>query len=192
MLGKIPCNQPIFSVFQAPVAHAITAILWLTAFLTSASSTCAASIKQGGSCAAAILADLATAGSTIYGFDEDCYLTNPRETSWRPGFLLKVEHLPSCTIILGASFGNMFHCVLLFAMSCHVHPSSDSLSATKACVPAVVPAFAARTRGAAPAEHAKRAEPDCLPRQVCGDCREAPKSDGALSRWPGRVAQRAI
>jgi hypothetical protein len=26
---------------------------------------------------------LATAGSTIYGFDEDCYLTKPRETSWR-------------------------------------------------------------------------------------------------------------
>ncbi|CAL1137233.1 unnamed protein product, partial [Cladocopium goreaui] len=37
----------------------------------------------GGSCAAAILRDLATAGSTIYGFDEDCYLTKPRETSWR-------------------------------------------------------------------------------------------------------------
>ena len=70
-------------IFQAPVAHAITSILWLTAFLTSASSTCAATISQGGSCAAAILRDLATAGSTIYGFDEDCYLTKPRETSWR-------------------------------------------------------------------------------------------------------------
>ena len=52
-------NQPIF---QAPVAHAITSILWLIAFLTSASSTCAATISQGGSCAAAILRDLATAG----------------------------------------------------------------------------------------------------------------------------------
>ena len=70
-------------IFQAPVAHAITSILWLTAFLTSASSTCAATISQGGSCAAAIPRDLATAGSTIYGFDEDCYLTKPRETSWR-------------------------------------------------------------------------------------------------------------
>eukprot|EP00435_Cladocopium_sp_Y103_P051299 s1495_g15.t2 len=70
----------------APVAHAITSILWLTAFVTSASSTCAASISNAGSCAAAILRDLATAGSTIYGFDEDCYLTKPRETSWRLGF----------------------------------------------------------------------------------------------------------
>ena len=172
------------------MAHAITSILWLTAFLTSASSTCADTISNAGSCAAAILRDLATAGSTIYGFDEDCYLTKPRETSWRLGFLLRVEHVLSCTIFMGASFGNIFHRVL--SIVCHVHPSSDSLSATKACVSAVVPAFAARTRGAAPAEHAKRAEPDGLPRQVCGDCGEAPKSDGALSRWPGRVAQRAI
>ncbi|CAL1170939.1 unnamed protein product [Cladocopium goreaui] len=76
-----PDDEPLGCT--APVAHAITSILWLTAFLTSASSTCAATISQGGSCAAAILRDLATAGSTIYGFDEDCYLTKPRETSWR-------------------------------------------------------------------------------------------------------------
>ena len=36
----------------------------------------------------------------------------------------------------------------------YLHPSSI-FGATKACVSAVVPAFAARTRGAAPAEHAQ-------------------------------------
>ena len=76
-----PDDEPLGCT--APVAHAITSFLWIMAFLTSATSTCAESLQQGGSCAAALLRDLATAGSTIYGFDEDCFLTNPRETSWR-------------------------------------------------------------------------------------------------------------
>ena len=55
----------------------ITSFTWLALFLTSAASTCAKSVVNGGSCAAGILRDLATAGSTIY------YLTNPKNKSWR-------------------------------------------------------------------------------------------------------------
>ena len=76
-----PDSEPLGCT--APVAHTITSFIWLASFLTSAASTCAKSVVNGGSCAAGILRDLATAGSTIYGFDEDCYLTNPRDTSWR-------------------------------------------------------------------------------------------------------------
>ena len=76
-----PDSEPLGCT--APVAHTMTAFTWLASFLTSAASTCAKSVVNGGSCAAGILRDLATAGSTIYGFDEDCYLTNPRNKSWR-------------------------------------------------------------------------------------------------------------
>ena len=58
----------------APVAHAITSFVWVMAFITSSASTCALTVNQAGSCTAAIMRDLATAGSTIYGFDEDCHL----------------------------------------------------------------------------------------------------------------------
>ncbi|CAE7243431.1 unnamed protein product [Symbiodinium necroappetens] len=70
-----PDDEPLGCT--APVAHAVTAILWVMSFITSATSTCAETINYGTSCAAAILRDLATAGSTIYGFDEDCFLTRP-------------------------------------------------------------------------------------------------------------------
>ncbi|CAK9013613.1 unnamed protein product [Durusdinium trenchii] len=76
-----PDDEPLGCT--APVAHTITSFIWVMAFLTSAASTCAATLDQAGSCVAAIMRDLATAGSTIYGFDEDCFLTHPRDTSWR-------------------------------------------------------------------------------------------------------------
>ena len=70
-----PDDEPLGCT--APVAHAVTSIIWVLAFMTSAASTCADTINMGASCAAAIMRDLATAGSTIYGFDEDCFLTRP-------------------------------------------------------------------------------------------------------------------
>lgn len=76
-----PDDEPLGCT--APVAHAITSFIWVAAFLSSSASTCADTVKAGPSCVAAIMRDLATAGSTIYGFDEDCYLTHPRETSFR-------------------------------------------------------------------------------------------------------------
>eukprot|EP00438_Fugacium_kawagutii_P014738 Skav202462 [mRNA] locus=scaffold149:362656:364617:+ [translate_table: standard] len=77
------CPNPVPLGCTAPVAHTITSFAWVAAFLTSAASTCAKSLRPSASCTAAILRDLATAGSTIYGFDEDCYLTNPRKFSFR-------------------------------------------------------------------------------------------------------------
>lgn len=76
-----PDDEPLGCT--APVAHAVTSFIWVAAFLSSAASTCAESVRAGPSCVAAIMRDLATAGSTIYGFDEDCFLTHPRDTSWR-------------------------------------------------------------------------------------------------------------
>ncbi|CAE7504177.1 unnamed protein product [Symbiodinium pilosum] len=60
-----------------PVGYAVTAMTWLGSFLASASTSCADSLTPASGCVAATLRDLAAAGSTTYGFIEDCYLTRP-------------------------------------------------------------------------------------------------------------------
>ena len=90
-----PDDEPLGCT--APLAHSITDIIWVMAFITSATSTCAETINFGTSCAAAVLRDLATAGSTIYGFDEDCFLTKPLVDNRvfqppRPRFVLPEDH----------------------------------------------------------------------------------------------------
>ncbi|CAE7320255.1 unnamed protein product [Symbiodinium necroappetens] len=60
-----------------PVAYAVTALTWLGSFLASASTSCADSLNPASACVAATLRDLAAAGSTVFGFKEDCLLTKP-------------------------------------------------------------------------------------------------------------------
>jgi len=70
-----PDNEPLGCT--EPVAYAVTALTWLGSFLASASTSCAESLNPASACIAATLRDLSAAGSTVFGFKEDCLLTKP-------------------------------------------------------------------------------------------------------------------